>query len=47
MYFQEGHADVACRPSRAAVAVVVVCAAAVLALGLFPSFIIQIAQRFL
>jgi NADH-quinone oxidoreductase subunit N len=46
MYFREGHADVTARPSRAALAVVLICAGAVLLLGLFPSFIIQIAQRF-
>ena len=46
MYFREGHADIASKPSRAALAVVVVCAVAVLVLGLFPSFIIQVAQRF-
>jgi NADH-quinone oxidoreductase subunit N len=46
MYFREGHADVASKPSRAALTVVVVCAAAVLILGIFPSFVIQIAQRF-
>jgi NADH-quinone oxidoreductase subunit N len=46
MYFREGHADVASKPSRAALAVVMICAVAVLVLGLFPSFIIQIAQRF-
>jgi NADH-quinone oxidoreductase subunit N len=47
MYFREGHADVSSKPSRAAIAVVVLCALAVLVLGLFPSFIIQVAQRFL
>jgi NADH-quinone oxidoreductase subunit N len=47
MYFREGHADVSFKPSRAALAVVVVCAVAVLVLGLFPSFIIQVAQRLL
>jgi NADH-quinone oxidoreductase subunit N len=47
MYFREGHADIVSKPSRAALAVVVVCAIAVLVLGLFPSFIIQFAQRFL
>ena len=46
MYFREGHADVAFKPSRASLAVVVICAVAVLVLGLFPSFIIQVAQRF-
>ena len=46
MYFREGHADVASKPSRAVMAVVVICAVAVLVLGLFPSFIVQIAQRF-
>jgi NADH:ubiquinone oxidoreductase subunit 2 (subunit N) len=47
MYFREGHADVASKPSWAALAVVVTCAIAVLVLGLFPSFIIQVAQRFI
>jgi NADH-quinone oxidoreductase subunit N len=47
MYFREGRADIVSKPSRAALAVVVVCAIAVLVLGLFPSFIIQVAQRFL
>jgi NADH-quinone oxidoreductase subunit N len=46
MYFREGHADIAAKPSRAAVAVVIVCAIIVLILGLFPSLVIQIAQRF-
>jgi NADH-quinone oxidoreductase subunit N len=46
MYFREGHADVASKPSRAAFVVTVACAVAVLVLGLFPSFIIQVAQRF-
>jgi len=46
MYFREGHADVVSNPSRAALAVVAVCAALVLVLGLFPSFVLQIAQRF-
>ena len=47
MYFRDGHADIASIPSRAALAVVVLCAVAVLVFGLFPSFIIQVAQRFL
>ena len=47
MYFREGPADVTARPSVAALAVVVLCAAAVLLLGLFPSFIIQITQHFM
>ena len=46
MYFREGQADVATRPSRAALMVVLACAIAVLVLGLFPSSIVQIAQRF-
>jgi NADH-quinone oxidoreductase subunit N len=46
MYFREGHSDVAFKPSRSALAVVVICALAVLVFGLFPSFIIQIAQRY-
>jgi NADH-quinone oxidoreductase subunit N len=46
MYFREGHSDVAFKPSRSALAVVVICALAVLTFGLFPSFIIQIVQRF-
>jgi len=46
MYFREGLADVASKPTRAALTVVVVCAVAVFVLGLFPSFIIQVAQRF-
>jgi NADH-quinone oxidoreductase subunit N len=47
MYFREGQADVVSQPSRASVAVVVVCAVVVFLLGLFPTVIIQIAQRFL
>ncbi len=47
MYFREGNADIASKPSQASLVVAVVCAIAVLVLGLFPSFIIQIAQRFL
>jgi NADH-quinone oxidoreductase subunit N len=46
MYFQEGRADIPVKPTRSALAVVVFCALMVLGLGLFPSFIIQIAQRF-
>jgi NADH-quinone oxidoreductase subunit N len=46
MYFREGQADVVTRPSRAALVVVLACAIAVLVIGLFPSFIVQIAQRF-
>ena len=46
MYFREGRSDVEFKPSRAALAVVVACAFAVFVLGLFPSFIVQIAQRY-
>ena len=46
MFFREGHADVEISPSRIVLAMVVVCALLVLLLGLFPSFIIQIAQRY-
>ena len=46
MYFREGNADVSSKPSHASVAVVITCAIIVFVLGLFPSFIIQVAQRF-
>jgi NADH-quinone oxidoreductase subunit N len=46
MYFREGQADIAVKPSRAAIGVVIVCAILVLLLGLFPSLVLQIAQRF-
>jgi NADH-quinone oxidoreductase subunit N len=46
MYFREGQADITARPSRAALTVVLVCAIMVLVLGLFPTTIVQIAQRF-
>ncbi|RPI05386.1 MAG: NADH-quinone oxidoreductase subunit N [Ignavibacteriae bacterium] len=46
MYFRDGHGDVSVIPSKSALAVVVFCAAAVIVLGLFPSFIVQIGLRF-
>ena len=46
MYFREGKSDVAIPPTRVALTVVVACAAAVIIIGLFPSLIIQVIQKY-
>jgi len=46
MYFRDGKADVTAKPSIIALAAVWSCAVLVVVLGLFPSSIVQIAQRF-
>jgi NADH-quinone oxidoreductase subunit N len=47
MYFKEGEADLPVQPSIATIVVIILCAVAVLLLGLFPSAVVQIAQQFL
>ncbi|MGA3286408.1 MAG: NADH-quinone oxidoreductase subunit N [Bacteroidota bacterium] len=46
MFFREGRADVEIPPSRIVLTMVMACALLVLLLGLFPSLIIQTAERF-
>jgi NADH-quinone oxidoreductase subunit N len=46
MYFQESQSDISIQSDRSSLAVIVFCAIMVIGLGLFPSFIIQLAQQF-
>ena len=46
MYFQESQSDISIQSDRSSLAVIVFCAIMVFGLGLFPSFIIQLAQQF-
>jgi NADH-quinone oxidoreductase subunit N len=46
MYFREGDADLAAKPSAAAMATVIVSAALVIVLGIYPSLVVQVLQRF-
>jgi NADH-quinone oxidoreductase subunit N len=46
MYFRDGKADIVEKPSRMAMLAVGLCAVFVVVLGLFPSIIVQTAQRF-
>jgi NADH-quinone oxidoreductase subunit N len=46
MFFREGRADVEIPPSRIVLTMVMACALLVLLFGLFPSLIIQTAERF-
>jgi NADH-quinone oxidoreductase subunit N len=46
MYFREGQADVVSTPTRVALTAVIVCAVAVLVIGVFPSLIIELASKY-
>ncbi|MCI0706337.1 MAG: NADH-quinone oxidoreductase subunit N, partial [Ignavibacteriae bacterium] len=46
MYFREGEADVLVKPTRHAMLAIVIAALLVIQLGIYPSFIVELAQQF-